>query len=117
VRGPGTRYGVRALAAGLAALALLWPLGGSAEVLVEADRAQQGLAETVAVGATEVPGLGRVRVEARADGTALGLWVRDGAGTLVGEGHTVTGLAESEVFVRTPSGLERVRIRWPRPAN
>jgi hypothetical protein len=61
----------------------------------------------------DLEGLGPVRVEARTRGTSLDLWALDGAGRPIGEGHTVPGLGESLLYVRTPDGLKPLRIRWP----
>jgi hypothetical protein len=108
---------MKTLAALLLAASALCPVTAMAEVLIDAERAPQALAQVAPLGTVEILGVGKVRVEAKSEGTALTLWARDAQGRTLGEAHTVLGLGESEIFVKSPSGLERIRIRWPRPSR
>jgi hypothetical protein len=103
---------MRVLLALLLPVCLCYPAIGMAEVLLDADWTPGSLTETTTIGSASVAGLGRVRVEAEVEGTSLTLWARDAEGRLIGESHTVPGLSDSEIYFNTPSGLDRIRVRW-----
>ena len=109
----------RAPVCALAALVLLLAAVGAvgADQIIDAAVDPAGLTEQTQVGSVEVPGLGEVLVEGRAQGTALDLWAKDGDGRLVGETHTVVGPRESELFLRGPDGFTSIRVRWPAKSN
>lgn len=95
---------------------LCYPVTGMGEVLLDANWSRGSLTETTAIGSVSVGGFGRVWVEAKVEGTTLTLWARDAEGRLIGESHTVPGLSDSEIYFKTPTGLDRIRVRWSKPS-
>jgi len=104
-------HDMRVLLALLLPVCLYYPASGMAEVLLDADWTPGSLTETTTIGSVSVVGLGRVRVEAKVEGTTLTLWARDADGRVIGECHTVPGMRASEIYFKTPTGLDRREAR------
>lgn len=104
-----------------AILSSAWSGSGAAEVSVSSELVPARLDAPAAIVVPGVSGVGEVNVAVRRDGVALVLKAIGPKGRVLGEAHSFIGLHESEVYVQTPSGLERIVIRWdsgpvPKPA-
>lgn len=64
------------------------------------------------LGDIDIEGVGVVSLTAQKSGNQLIVHARQADGTVIGKAESVVGLRDTPIYVKTPSGLEKITIYW-----
>jgi hypothetical protein len=96
----------------LISLLLALPSWGAEDLVLKVKEKSEQVTGVQDLGTLKVDGVGVVRLTARRDGKQLLIQAAGRDGTVVGKAETVVGLHETPLYVKTPSGLKQLTIRW-----